>query len=109
MHAYSAVPDIEPDRKAGVSTIAVRLGAKRTLGFILLNWLVFSGLLIWSQGIVFSLSLIYPVIVLLHFIKPQLKVDRVYWYFPYLNGLLGFLAFWYIVMMRFGTGIWSGW
>lgn len=101
MHAYSAIPDIEPDQKAGVTTIAVKLGEKRTLLFVFLNWLGFAGLLLWQVGAWGSLSLLYPLIPLLHLIVAEkLPVAKVYWFFPLLNTLLGGIAFWSLLWQK---------
>lgn len=45
MHAYSAVPDIDADRAAGIRTIATRLGARGTLVACLVLWLGAAALL----------------------------------------------------------------
>ncbi|MDH2442503.1 prenyltransferase [Amnibacterium sp. CER49] len=46
MHAFSAVPDIDADRSAGVPTIATRLGARGTLVVCLVLWLVAAALVV---------------------------------------------------------------
>jgi len=74
MHTYSAIPDIEPDTKAGIQTTATYLWEKSTLLYCLgIRWR--SWLLLRSQ---------IP------------SVMKVYKMFPRINGLLGFLLFWII-------------
>jgi lycopene elongase/hydratase (dihydrobisanhydrobacterioruberin-forming) len=38
MHAYSAIPDIQPDTEAGLTTTAVYLGKQGTLIYCGLLW-----------------------------------------------------------------------
>lgn len=39
-HAFGAVQDIKPDREAGIASIATKLGAERTLAFVLSLYIV---------------------------------------------------------------------
>lgn len=93
MHAYSALPDIAPDAEAGIETVAVRLGERGGLIFVLMNWLAFTLLLNSVIGVIGLITLIYPLIPLVLLFQPSGTIRRVYWWFPYLNGLMGFLAF----------------
>lgn len=93
MHAYSAIPDIEPDQEAGIRTVAVALGKGRALLFVLANWLIFALLVTATLGLIGALSFIYPLIPLVLYMRPQLSVARAYWWFPGLNAAVGFLAF----------------
>lgn len=93
MHAYSALPDIVPDRAAGIQTVAVFLGERRGLGFVALNWTLFAILMIGALGLPGMLALIYPIIPLILLAFPSGTIERVYWWFPYLNALIGFAAF----------------
>lgn len=101
MHAFSAVPDIRVDAAAGIQTTAVYLGRKKTLLFILTNWLVFTMLAIEILGWVGIFGFCYPALAayILWKNKPALSI---YWYFPYMNAVLGFCAFWYLYLTRFG-------
>ncbi len=96
MHAYSAIPDIEPDRAAHIETVAVVLGKERALLFVLVNWLLFALLMIGSLGVLAVSLLIYPLIPLALYVRPRWSVARAYWWFPGLNALVGFLAFLYL-------------
>src|SRR5690606_26943780 len=44
MHAYSAIPDIEADREAGVNTVATLLGKSGTLLYCLAAWVAAAAL-----------------------------------------------------------------
>jgi 4-hydroxybenzoate polyprenyltransferase len=39
-HAFGAIQDIKPDREAGISSIATKLGSARTLTFVVLMYLL---------------------------------------------------------------------
>ncbi len=93
MHAYSAIPDIEPDAHAGIRTVAVSLGERRALLFVAVNWLIFAVLITLELRFVGAISFIYPLIPLVLYARPQFSVARAYWWFPALNAIIGFLAF----------------
>lgn len=92
MHAFSALPDIEPDSKAGVETVAVRLGLRRGLLFVGLNWLGFALCMIAVLGAWGLIPLLYPALALTLYIT-RASVEKAYWWFPALNGALGAFAF----------------
>lgn len=88
MHTFSAVPDIEPDREAGIDTTATMLGERWTLVYCGAVWLaaaVLMGLLHPFLGAAFG---IYPVLTLL-FALSEVSVDRAYWWFPVINTVAG--------------------
>jgi len=94
MHLFSAIPDIEFDNRSGINTTAVFFGRKTSLIICLLSWL---GLAYIARAVVGNiifkyLTLIYPLIVLNVLVR-DLKVESVYWYFPYINIGLGALMF----------------
>jgi 4-hydroxybenzoate polyprenyltransferase len=94
MHLYSAIPDIKADKEAGLYTSAILLGQKVSLLACFVLWSVFSFLVIsssWQFPFVF-VALIYPALPLFIFFSKK-DIERIYWYFPYLNSLIGFLAF----------------
>lgn len=104
MHLFSAVPDIEADTKAGLKTSAILFGKRWSLYVCLIFWIGFSGLLVYSHPALFPfslLSLLYAVIPLLLIAKPKTSIDRVYWFFPYMNAGLGFIAFMYFALKLF--------
>ncbi|MFT4311341.1 MAG: prenyltransferase [Candidatus Woesearchaeota archaeon] len=98
MHLYSAVPDIKPDKKAKLKTTAIKLGKTKSLILCSTLWLTVS-ILIMTQNIFLGiLALVYVIIPLLSF-KDTIKI---YWYYPYINAIIGFILFW------FGGTKWSG-
>jgi len=103
MHLFSAIPDIESDRRAAVATTATVLGAPRSLQVCALVWAAGAGLLI-AGGVLWPwnlLTLVYPAIPLVLLMSlPSHSgiVTRAYWAFPILNGVLGMLAFFVIAL-----------
>lgn len=87
MHTFSAVPDIEPDREAGIVTTATYFGKKRTFIYCGLTWLLASVLFSLTH-VFFSVLLIYP-IVLCYIYFSSTSVSESYWWFPYINFILG--------------------
>lgn len=97
MHAYSAVPDIESDKKTDISTIATKLEAKNTLIFCLLLYLA-SAILSYPSlnyvSIIFAI--IYSAMILISFYQlKKSKLFKVYKFFPILNTVAGFIIFMY--------------
>jgi 4-hydroxybenzoate polyprenyltransferase len=88
MHTFSAVPDIEPDRKAGIETTATFLGREKTYAYCGFFWTV-SGLLVslWNLYAGF-LILVYPVLAT-GFYLSDLSDSEAYWYYPYINAFIG--------------------
>lgn len=88
MHTFSAIPDIDPDRRAGIETTATTLGARTTFLYCILVWglaaLLFAGYDI-KAGLVLS---IYPILagVIMY---SQIPVDDAYWWYPYINTAVG--------------------
>ena len=91
MHLYSAVPDITPDKKAKIKTTAIKLGKTKSLILCAIIWLAVATLLLTQNIILGIIALIYVLIPLLSF-KDTIKM---YWYYPYINGLIGFILFWF--------------
>jgi 4-hydroxybenzoate polyprenyltransferase len=88
MHTYSAIPDIEPDRNTGIETTATVLGETRTYLYCTACWALAAlafGLLDVRLG---ALLGIYPIF-LLGTVGAGVDVDRAYWWFPFVNGLVG--------------------
>jgi 4-hydroxybenzoate polyprenyltransferase len=100
MHTFSAIPDIEPDRGAGIRTTATALGERRTYGYVAACWLPASlafGLVDPRLG---ALLAVYPVFVV-WVTQSSVAVDSAYWWFPALNTAVGTLitlgALWQLV------------
>jgi len=88
MHTFSAIPDIGPDRRAGIRTTATVLGERRTLAYCGAVWLVAAGafgLLDWRAG---ALLALYPLLAA-GVAETDVAVSRAYWWFPAINGLVG--------------------
>ena len=90
MHTFSAVPDVEPDRAAGIRTTATVLGERRTYAYCACCWLAAAlcfGLLSPPLG---ALLLVYPLSVLV-VARSDVDAGRAYWWYPALNGVVGTL------------------
>ena len=96
MQTYSAVPDIEADKKAGVNTLAIMLGEKNALWFCLIAYLISATIGFYYVGyIAIVFGLVYSVIVLLS-IHNISKLFKYYTYFPLINVASGALLFFYL-------------
>lgn len=102
MHAYSAVPDIEADREAGLSTIATALGANLTVALCAVLYVASAFLAAEFLGFVaIPLGLAYLVLMLASF--RSIKTGRIfalYRAFPMINMSAGFLIFWNIAWSK---------
>ncbi len=100
MHTFSAIPDIEPDRTAGIQTTATALGERRTYGYVAGCWTaaaVAFGAVDLRLGMLLA---VYPFFVG-WVASSTIPVGRAYWWFPALNTAVGTLitlgALWQIV------------
>lgn len=88
MHTFSAIPDIEPDKEAGIETTATYLGRIGAYGYVTAVW-IFSAVSMavydLRLGLVFG---VYPVLTALIFFL-DLKDSRAYWWFPFINAFTG--------------------
>lgn len=92
MHLYSAIPDIKADKKAGVITTAVAYGPRISLWLCGIFWSMFT-IIISTYLFPFGLlGLIYVGMVILTSLNLK-KINTFYWYFPYINAAIGFVAF----------------
>ncbi len=95
MHLFSAIIDIESDKKAGIKTTAVFLGYKRSLLLTSLLW--FSSIaLVIDYSIIIVFGLMYPLLPILVFIK-KYKITDVYWSLPLINCISGMILFFTII------------
>jgi 4-hydroxybenzoate polyprenyltransferase len=88
MHTFSAIPDIDPDRRAGVRTTATVLGEARTFAYCTGCWALAAlafGLLDGRLGILLS---IYPVAAAAIY-RSDVDAGRAYWWYPALNAVVG--------------------
>ncbi len=93
MHLFSAIPDIEYDKKALINTTAVTLGRKKSLLLCFLLWLLMA-IISTSYSILLSPSFIYPLSVLA-VIFGFISLNSMYWKYPYITTVLGFLLYIY--------------
>ncbi|MGQ4555223.1 prenyltransferase [Halobellus sp. GM3] len=90
MHTFSAIPDIEPDRAAGIRTTATALGAERTLAYCFACWIAAAAAFALLDARLGALLAVYPAMVFaVRF--ADIDVDRAYWWFPALNTVVGAL------------------
>jgi 4-hydroxybenzoate polyprenyltransferase len=102
MHLFSAIPDIEADKKAQLKTSAIFFGQTPSLLLCSLLWIIFAGITLQiSQLYPYSLlTMLYPLIPLIAVFNNKISLSRIYWYFPWLNNLLGFLLFILVVLEK---------
>jgi 4-hydroxybenzoate polyprenyltransferase len=95
MHLFSAIPDIDCDRAAGITTTAVFLGWERSLLLCLVFWIGLAMIAISASGFhpLSLLVLAYPAVPALLLASRSISIDRVYWWLPALNTALGGLLF----------------
>ena len=100
MHTYSAIPDVEPDRAAGVRTTATVLGPARGLGYCIACWVGAAGLGALHHPGFGLLLAVYPVLGTAIGLS-DVAVSRAYAWFPAVNGLVGMIltlaAIWRVV------------
>lgn len=103
MHAYSAVPDIEADRKAGLSTVATVLGGNGTVALCLVLYAAAALLSANTLGIVaLGLGAAYAILMLASFVSLRTgDIFKLYARFPLINVSAGFIIFWQIVLAKF--------
>jgi 4-hydroxybenzoate polyprenyltransferase len=99
MHLFSAIPDIKFDKEAKVITSAVFLGEKLSFFLCFIFWMIFAFIIIYYHFIspLNLFFIIYPLIPLGLLLKGG-DAAKLYWYFPWLNAALGFMAFWSILL-----------
>ncbi len=95
MHIFSAIPDIEYDMISGIRTTPVAIGEKASLILCLIFWTTLS--LIVLQAAKFNplsfLVIIYPLFPLGLLMFRNLRIEKLYWYLPYINTSLGGFLF----------------
>ncbi|MBP7967142.1 prenyltransferase [Candidatus Woesebacteria bacterium] len=93
MHLYSAIPDIKYDKEAGIQTTAVLLGTNKSLYLCLILWLCMAILSVIISPLLF-LAFVYPICAIL-VLTNRISLIQMYWRFPYITSLLGFLLYLY--------------
>ncbi len=104
MHLFSAIPDIEYDREAGIRTTAVVLNRKISLFLVSIFWsaLAFIAIHVANYHPLSFLVIIYPLLSISALIKESIEIDRVYWYLPYINTGLGGGLFTFLAISKMG-------
>lgn len=90
MHTFSAIPDIESDRGAGIETTATVLGRQGALEYCGVMWFVAAvlfGLVDVRAGLLLG---VYPVVLGLVWVTDR-SLQQVYWWFPWVNTGVGFV------------------
>lgn len=102
MHLFSAIPDIDYDRATGINTSAVFFGYRASLVICAFFWSMLAILTLMLTGFhpLAFLVLIYPIVPAALLIDRELDINRVYWYFPYINTSLGGLLFLALVIVK---------
>lgn len=92
MHAYSAIPDIYSDKKAGMQTVATILGSTGTHLFCAVLYIFAAGIVALYAGWEFILFAL-PYIAMLGISYTSPSVFGVYKTTPYLNAMIGMILF----------------
>lgn len=94
MHLFSAIPDITSDKKAQLLTTAVFVGKNMSLLLCTAFWTLFASLLYLHGffGHYAFIAFLYPLIPLFLLGKKEKIIDKIYWCYPIINLLCGFLA-----------------
>ena len=96
MQTYSAIPDIEADKKAGVNTLAIMLGENKSLWFCLLAYLISASIGFYYVGLIaIVFGSVYAAMVLLS-INNRSNLFKYYTYFPLINVVTGAILFFYL-------------
>jgi len=90
MHTFSAIPDIRPDREAGIRTTATVLGETRTYAYCGAVWAAAAVAFAAVDVRIGALLGVYPVFVT-WVAGSSIDVKRAYWWFPALNTVVGTL------------------
>lgn len=95
MHAYSAIPDIEADKRAGLATTATVLGKQGTILYCGLFWFIAAFLGEFSLSFVPSIlfAAYFVMLVRTQYADTHKQLLNLYAEFPYLNGIVGMILF----------------
>lgn len=105
MHAYSAIPDIDSDRAAGIKTIATVCGTYLTIAICATLYFTSAVLSFTYLGFVsISLGLAYLLLMAASVMSARHgRLFQLYRAFPLINMLAGFIIFWQIAFDKFVT------
>jgi 4-hydroxybenzoate polyprenyltransferase len=99
MHAYSAIPDIEADKKAKLATVATYCGKQWTLQFCLALYLfaaINTFVYLWRASIVWWL--VYSWFMIVSFYEKDLM--DIYKIFPRVNTIIGMIIFFVLLFWQ---------
>jgi len=88
MHTFSAIPDIEPDREAGIRTTATVLGKHWTYVYCGLAWAAAALAFLAVHPFFTAVLVAYPAIVFA-IARSGVDVGDAYWWYPAINTLAG--------------------
>ncbi|QSG13852.1 prenyltransferase [Halapricum desulfuricans] len=88
MHTFSAIPDIEPDRNAGIRTTATLLGKEWTYAYCGAVWLAAAVGFALVHPFLGAVLGVYPLLVVVIALA-DVPVDRAYWWYPAINTVVG--------------------
>ncbi|MFC7154134.1 prenyltransferase [Halomarina halobia] len=88
MHTFSAIPDVEPDRAAGIRTTATVLGERRAYAYCAACWLAAAAVFGLVHPFFAAVLLAYPLLVFA-IARSGVSVERAYWWYPAINTLVG--------------------
>jgi 4-hydroxybenzoate polyprenyltransferase len=88
MHTFSAIPDIEPDREAGIETTATVLGGGWALTYCSWCWLFAAGAMALVHPLLGAVLFVYPLFAFA-IVAFEVPIERAYWWFPIVNTLTG--------------------
>lgn len=99
MHAYSAVPDIQADRDAGLATIATKLEKNKTIILCTILFLLSGGLAYIFLGVLsIALATLYTVFMIASLNTTNEQLFKIYTYFPIINSLAGMGVFFGVLL-----------
>ncbi len=102
MHAYSAIPDIEADKKAGLATIATFFGGYTTLAIcfgLYLAAAVLSFEYLGPTAIMLGSAYMILMIASVQSLRTG-RIFNLYKAFPMINIVAGFVLFWHVVISK---------
>jgi 4-hydroxybenzoate polyprenyltransferase len=88
MHTFSAIPDIEPDREAGIRTTATELGEFDTYLYCAATWLLAAVAFVTVHPFFTVVLMLYPLLVF-GIVYSDVDVGDAYWWYPAINTLTG--------------------
>jgi 4-hydroxybenzoate polyprenyltransferase len=90
MHTFSAIPDIEPDRAAGIRTTATALGKFNTFLYCAAVWFVAAAAFVPVHPFFTVLLLLYPLLVF-GIAFAGIDATEAYWWYPLINTATGMI------------------